>query len=170
MKPTLIQPPSKPANHHNYSSSGHQPQNQTWKHQTQPTKTQHQWPSPLKPITNDPPHHRERHGHSDLTTTHPITDLITDLHHKRGIGRRFVPSLHSTFTSGTLMLRVKVPRVVLLVDSTNRWVAPVGGWRRYWVALVSGWRHHVLGEKIEREGRDSAKGREQTAWELLGES
>ena len=141
MKPTLIQPPSKPTNHNNYSSSGHQHQNQTWNHQTQPTKTQNQWPSRLKPITDDPLHHREGHWHSNLTTTHSTIDLITDLHHKRGSGRRSVPSLRSTFTSGTLMPRVKVLRVVPLVGSPGRWVAPADGWHRCWVALVNGWRH-----------------------------
>ena len=108
MKPTLIQPPSKPMNHHNYSSrSDHQPQNQTWKHQTQPTKTQHQWPSPLKPITDDPPHHWEGHRHSNLTTTHLTNNLITNQHHKRGNGRQWVASL---------------------VGSISQWVAPISGW------------------------------------------
>ena len=135
MKPTLIQPPSKPTNHHNNSSSGHQPQNQTWKHQTQPTKTQHQWPSPLKPITDDPPHHREGHRHSDLTTTHPTIDLITDLHHKRGSGRRSVPSLRSTFTSGTLMPK-----------GWRRWlVAPVGEWLQSGGGTAVGLRRSVGG-------------------------
>ena len=128
MKPTLIQPPSKPTNHHNYSNcSGHQPQNQTWKHQTQPTKTHHQWPSPLKPITNNPPHHREGHRHSNLAMTHPTTDLITDRHHKRGRVHRWVAPP---------------------MGSTGQWVALVSGWPRCWVVLVSGWRHQVLGENV----------------------
>ena len=55
MKPTLIQQPSKPTNHHNYNSSGHQKPITKLKTRPENTKT-----SPPKPITDDPPHHRER--------------------------------------------------------------------------------------------------------------
>ena len=86
MKPTLIQPPSKPTNHHSYSSAGHQKPIAKLKTKPENTKS-----SPPKPNTDDPPHHRERQRHSNLMMTHPTTDLITDLHQKRGSGRQSAP-------------------------------------------------------------------------------
>ena len=65
---------------------------------TQPTKTHHRWPTP-------PP--RERHRHSNLKMSLPTTDIIINLHHKRGSGHRSAPPL---LTSGTLMSRVKSPK------------------------------------------------------------
>ena len=127
MKPTLIKPPSKPTNHHNYSSSGHQKPNPKLKTRPEYTKT-----NPPKPNTHDPAHQ------NPSPTTHPTTDLITDLYHNRGSGCRFAPALLS---SRTLMPIVKSPK------GLPEKVEPVMG--RRWVKV--GW-------VVERNWKSVRKG------------